>query len=149
MGKSQETWNKKEKEKKRLLKRKEKAAKKEDRKSNSGSGNWEDMIAYVDENGQITNEAPDPTVKKRKINAEEIELGIPKKEDVEDVPLEGVIAFFNHEKGYGFINQIGSGEKFFVHVNGLLEEVSEGNKVSFETDMGPKGIMAVKVKKIK
>ena len=148
MGKSQETWNKKEKEKKRQQKKKEKAAKKEERKANSASGgDWQDMIAYVDENGNIVDEAPDPTIKKKKIKAEDIEIGVPKKEDQEPEINEGTVAFFNDEKGYGFINRIGDGEKLFYHINNTLEEVIEGNKVTFDIEKGPKGYVAVNVKK--
>ncbi|MFN9520092.1 MAG: cold shock domain-containing protein, partial [Bacteroidota bacterium] len=51
MSKSQETFSKKEKEKKRLKKRQDKAQKKEERKANSLKGkSLEDMMAYVDEN---------------------------------------------------------------------------------------------------
>ena len=53
MARSQETFNKKEKENQKAKKRKEKAAKKEERKSTSGKKSLEDMMAYVDENGNI------------------------------------------------------------------------------------------------
>ena len=49
MAKSQETFNKKEKEKKRLKKRQDKLSKKEERKT-TGNQSFEDMLAYVDEN---------------------------------------------------------------------------------------------------
>ena len=78
MGKSQETYNKKEKEKKRLKKRQDKLAKKEERKANSDGGGLENMMAYVDENGMIVDTPPDPA-KKTKIKASNIELGVPKK----------------------------------------------------------------------
>ncbi|MFN9581156.1 MAG: cold shock domain-containing protein, partial [Bacteroidota bacterium] len=65
MSKSQETFSKKEKEKKRLKKRQDKAQKKEERKANSLKGkSLEDMMAYVDENGNITTTMPDPKKKK-------------------------------------------------------------------------------------
>ena len=61
MAKSQETFGKKEKEKKRLKKREDKLEKKEERKSNSQKGaSLEDMLMYVDENGQLTDTPPDP-----------------------------------------------------------------------------------------
>jgi cold shock CspA family protein len=148
MAKSQETFNKKEKEKKRLKKRKEKQEKKEERKSNATSGDLEDMIAYVDEDGNITDTPPDPTIKKKKIDAKSIEIGVPKREDVEETVRKGRIEFFNDSKGYGFIKELETQEKFFVHVHGLLEEVRENDKVSFELERGLKGMNAVKVKKI-
>ncbi len=54
MGRSQETYNKREKEKKRLKQRKEKLEKKEERKANKQTGELENMMAYVDEFGNIT-----------------------------------------------------------------------------------------------
>ena len=68
MGRSQETFSKKEKEKKKLRKRQDKEAKKEDRKANSSKGKeLDEMMAYVDENGNITETPPDPTKKKKVI----------------------------------------------------------------------------------
>ena len=78
MAKSQETYNKKEKEKKRLKKREDKKKRQEVRKTNSKGSDLESMMAYVDENGQITETPPDPT-KKRKVSASSIEIGIPKR----------------------------------------------------------------------
>ena len=106
------------------------------------------MIAYVDENGHLSETPPDPTKKKKVIKAENIEIGIPKREHIEEDPIKkGKIAFFNSEKGYGFINEDDTGEKYFVHVNGLIDEVKEGDKVAFELEMGMKGLNAVRVKK--
>jgi cold shock CspA family protein len=147
MAKSQETFNKKEKEKKRLKKRKDKLEKKEERKS-TPSSDFDSMIAYVDEEGNITDTPPDPTIKKKKIDAKSIEIGVPKREDVVETVRKGRIEFFNDSKGYGFIRELETQEKFFVHINGLLDDVREGDKVSFELERGMKGMNAVKVKKI-
>ncbi|MFT6055165.1 MAG: cold shock CspA family protein [Roseivirga sp.] len=147
MAKSQETFNKKEKEKKRLKKRKDKLEKKEERKS-TPSSDFDSMIAYVDEEGNITDTPPDPTIKKKKIDAKSIEIGVPKREDVVETVRKGRIEFFNDSKGYGFIKELETQEKFFVHINGLLDDVREGDKVSFELERGMKGMNAVKVKKI-
>lgn len=148
MGRSQETFGKKEKEKKRLKKRKDKAEKREDRKAHSGDGSLESMMAYVDENGQLTDTPPDPT-KKKKIKAENIEIGVPKTIHEEVDPIHnGKVAFFNDSKGYGFINDTNTQEKFFVHANGLIDEIEEGDKVTFELERGMKGLNAVNVKKV-
>lgn len=148
MGKSQETYNKKEKEKKRLKKRQDKQLKKEERRANSEGGGLENMMAYVDENGVIVDTPPDLT-KKKKIKAENIEIGIPKREKEEVDPIKkGKIEFFNDQKGFGFIKEDETNEKFFVHVHGLTEEVKEGDKVQFELEQGMKGLNAVRVKKI-
>ena len=147
MAKSQQSFNKKEKEKKRLKKRRDKAEKKIERKANSAGGGLENMMAYIDENGNISDTPPDPT-KKTVIDAGSIEIGIPKREAVEDPILTGKIEFFNDEKGFGFIKEIGTNEKYFVHVKGLLEEVRENDKVQFELEQGLKGLNAVRVKKV-
>ena len=123
-------------------------AKKEERKSNSDGGGLENMMAYVDENGMIVDTPPDPA-QKTKIKASNIELGVPKKEE-SDEPTEkqGKVAFYNDSKGYGFINDLNSQEKYFFHVNGLIDEVTENDKVTFEVERGLKGMNAVRVKKV-
>jgi len=147
MGKSQETWNKKETEKKKQKKRKDKEQKKEERKANAKDGsNLEDMLAYVDENGNISSTPPDPT-KKQKIREEDIQIGVPKQETVKmDIVRTGIVTFFNDSKGYGFIKDQETQESVFVHVNGLIDPIKENNKVNFEVEMGHKGPNAVKVK---
>jgi cold shock CspA family protein len=149
MGRSNETFSKKEKEKKKIQKQKEKLAKKETRKSNpSVGGGLEAMMAYVDENGMITDTPPDPS-KKKKVNASSIEIGVPKREDIEVDPMhQGKVAFFNEDKGYGFIKDLVSQESYFVHINNTTEPITENDKVSFELESGPKGLVAVRVKKI-
>ena len=148
MAKSQDTFNKKEKEKKRLMKRQEKNLKREDRKSNSTGGELENMLAYVDENGNLTDTPPDPS-KKRKVNASSIEISVPRRAEEEIDPVHtGRIEFFNDSKGYGFIKEHETQEKYFVHVNGLLEDVKEGDVVTFELERGLKGLNAIRVKKV-
>ncbi len=147
MGKSQETFNKKEKEKKRLKKRQAKQAKREERKANpKKKSGLDDMIAYVDEYGNITDTPPNPT-KSKEIKAEEIQINTPKKEEVDPVRL-GKVEFFNEDKGFGFIKENGTNEKFFVHVSSLTEDIAENDKVSFEVERGLKGWNAVQVKKV-
>lgn len=150
MARSQETFGKKEKEKKRKKKREEKLKKKEERKANSNKGaGLDDMMAYVDEYGNITDTPPDPTKKKVEIDAESIELGVPKREEVVmDAVRKGKVEFFNDQKGFGFIKEDETNEKFFVHVNGCTEVIVENDKVSFELEQGLKGLNCVRVKKI-
>lgn len=149
MAKSQQSFNKKEKEKKRLKKRQDKALKRVDRKNNPGDSDFDSMIAYVDENGNLTDTPPDPTKKKKIIKAESIEISIPRREDVEEDPIhKGRIDFFNDSKGFGFIKEHETNEKYFVHINGLIDDVEEGDKVTFELEKGLKGLNAVRVKKV-
>jgi cold shock CspA family protein len=150
MARSQETFNKKEVRNKKDKKRKDKEAKRLARKENEKSGELEDMIAYLDENGNITDTPPDPTKKKKVISADSIEISIPKRDDVDIDPIrKGVVTFFNDSKGYGFIKDSETQESVFVHVNNVLEEIKDNNMVSFEVEMGPKGPTAVQVKLIK
>lgn len=149
MAKSQQTYNKKEKEKKRLKKRQDKLAKKEERKANATDGDFDSMIAYVDENGMITDTPPDPNKKKKVIKAENIELGVSKRVDEEFNPnRKGKVSFFDSSKGYGFILDTDNQEKYFVHVSGLIDEITENDKVTFELEQGQKGLNAVRVKKV-
>jgi len=147
MAGSQETFNKKEKEKKRLKKRLEKQKKSANRKANSQGSSPESMIAYVDEYGQLTDTPPNLSNRK-KVDADSIPLGVPKR-DVEEVPTirKGRVEFFNTSKGFGFIKELDTQEKFFVHVNGLLEEIKETDLVTFELERTFKGMNAIKVKK--
>jgi cold shock CspA family protein len=148
MAKSQVTFNKQDKEKKRLKKRKDKQQKKEERKANAQSGSFENMIAYVDENGNITDTAPDPG-NKLKIDPMSIEVSIPKKAKEEVITTRtGKVDFFDDKKGFGFIRELDTQEKYFVHVNGLLETISEGDAVTFELERGFKGMNCIKVKKV-
>ncbi len=151
MGRSQQTFNKKENEKKKQKKKKDKEKKKEERKMDSDKGkSVEDMFAYVDEHGNISSTPPDPDRKIKKVNAEDIEIGVPKKEHVEEETVRnGTITFFNDSKGYGFIKDHDSQESIFVHINNTLEPVSEGNHVTFETERGPRGLNAIQVKLLK
>ncbi len=147
MGKSQETWNKKEKENKKKKKKEDKAKLKEERKANPGSSAFEDMLMYVDENGNLSSTPPDPT-KKKNIIAENIALGVPTREEADenDGLRIGTVSFFDSSKGYGFIKCQDSQDSIFTHINGHLEEIKEGNKVSFRTEKGPKGLNAIDVK---
>ncbi len=150
MGRSQETFNKKEvrnkKEKKRKEKEKKKLARKEGEKTS-----MDDMIAYVDENGNITDTPPDPTIKKKVTKLEDIEISIPKRDASQELdPIrKGIVSFFNDSKGYGFIKDSETHESVFVHINNTLEEIKEGNVVIYEVEMGQKGPTAVKVKVFK
>ncbi|MEO6290055.1 MAG: cold shock domain-containing protein [Ginsengibacter sp.] len=148
MSKSQETFGKKEKEKKKIKQRQEKKEKMEERKANVKKGkSLEDMMAYIDENGNISSSPPDP--KKMKIfKQEDMQIGIPKYEEGEqDMVRTGVITFFNQDKGFGFIKDLQTQESIFVHVNQLDGPVKENDKVSFEVEKGPKGLNAVNAKK--
>jgi len=139
-----DSFNKKDREKKRRKKNEEKAERKQQKKL---EGKKEVQFVYVDENGNFTDTPPDPT-KKKKIKAEDIEIGIPKKEDVEPMDLirEGVVKFFNSEKGYGFITDNQTKESLFVHIGNVTGDIRDNDKVKFEVGNGDKGPIAINVK---
>lgn len=136
--------NKRELQKKKLEKKQEKQKRKENRKASGGSGSFEEMIAYVDENGVIVDTPPEPRTKKA-MEAEDIMISTPKKEEEETSALEGRVEFYNPEKRYGFIKDVASMYKYFFHISNAPESIKEGNKVSFELERGPKGMNAVNI----
>ena len=148
MGRSQESWNKKEVRNKKEKNRKDKEKKKLERKKTSRDGNnLDDMIAYVDEYGKITSTPPDLSLRTT-IKAEDIEISVQKNRgsDTNETIRKGIVTFFNTSKGYGFIRDIVTQDSIFVHIKGLIEPISENNKVTFEVEKGPKGLNAVNVK---
>ncbi len=58
----------------------------------------------------------------------------------------GTVKFFNDAKGFGFIIDDETSTEYFVHVTGLIDDIREGDKVSFELKEGKKGLNAVNVK---
>lgn len=151
MARPQETFNKKELEKKRLQKRKEKQQRKEERKANPNKGaSLEDMMAYVDENGNITTTPPDQA-KKRAVKADDIVLGSRNVGGGSQYGgvRQGKVTFFNTSKGFGFIKDSENGDSVFVHSKALSGPIQENDTVSFETERGFKGLNAINVKIIK
>lgn len=146
MAKPKETFNKKEKEQKKRKQRQAKAEKMEQRKT-APKKTMEEMMVYVDENGNFTNTPPDPR-KRKVINSEDMIISTPKHVPMEYVVRTGTITFFNSAKGFGFITDAVSGERIFLHVNNLSEEVKEMDKVQFDVESGARGLSAVNVVKL-
>lgn len=146
MARSQETFSKKDKEKNKLKKRQDKMLKKEERKANSKGGGLENMMAYLDENGNITDTPMDPKARIA-VDAESIDINIPKRtEEPEEKLRKGKVTHFNDSKGYGFIKDLETQETVFVHINAVLSPISENDMVTFEKVRGQKGWNAVHVK---
>ena len=147
MAKSQQTFNKSEKEKKRLKKREDKRKKMEARRAEikeNGSKGIE--FAYVDHNGHLTDTPPDPSLKVN-IKAKNIEISVTKMTDADKVdPVRsGKVSLFDSSKGFGFIIDSDTQEKYFTHVSGIIDQISENDRVTFELEKGMKGMNAVKV----
>lgn len=148
MAKSKETFNKREREKKRQKIKEDKLEKRQERKALKGNDNSLDsMLAYVDENGNLSSTPPDPK-KKKVFNVEDMNTGVPVRME-EEIERTGIVDFFNETKGFGFIVDMQTKERLFVHTTNLTEAVREGDKVNFEIERGPKGLIAAQVKKIR
>ncbi|WP_276372668.1 cold shock domain-containing protein [Chryseolinea sp. H1M3-3] len=150
MAKSQNRSIKNEKEKKKLQKRQEKEHRKEERKANARDGNsLDDMMAYVDEYGNISTTPPDP-MKKINVKATDIVIGVPtQSEEKTNSVRKGQVTFFNAAKGYGFIKDNMTGDSIFVHANSLTTSIDKDDHVEFETQRGPRGLSAINVQKKK
>ncbi len=58
----------------------------------------------------------------------------------------GTVKFFNESKGYGFIKDEETNDEYFVHANGLVDEIRQDDEVVFDLEEGRKGVNAVNVK---
>jgi CspA family cold shock protein len=65
---------------------------------------------------------------------------------------EGIVKWFNTAKGYGFITPDDGTSDVFAHVSSLegsgYRELTEGQRVSFQSEQGPKGPQAKSVRAI-
>lgn len=64
-------------------------------------------------------------------------------------PVNGVVKWFNEDKGFGFLTPSDDGKVVFVHfrsiVSGGYKSLSKGQEVQFTIEQGPKGPQAVSV----
>ncbi|MBO8127264.1 MAG: cold-shock protein [Firmicutes bacterium] len=62
---------------------------------------------------------------------------------------QGIVKWFNSEKGYGFIERENGKEDVFVHFSGIagngFKSLEEGQHVTFEVTQGQKGLQATNV----
>ena len=141
------SFNKRENEKKKQQKKLEKQKKKEKKKT-AGKSTFDDMIAYVDENGMITSTPPDMQ-NVEEINLEDIQISVSKKEEEEVVIRKGRVDHFASSKGFGFIKDQANGEKYFFHISNAPQDIDEGSIVTFDLEKGNKGMNAVNIAYIK
>ena len=92
------SFTKRDLEKKKQEKRLAKQQKKEERKSN-GTSSFEDMIAYVDENGMITDTPPTPNNKPQEVDMSTIEVSTPRRSNEQDKKLEKWVPYVPFVEG--------------------------------------------------
>jgi len=142
-----ESYSKKEKTKQKAQKKQEKIRKiMERRNADPASKSLDDMLAYVDEDGNLTDRPPVAT-KRKEINPEDILLGATPITP-EDTVRKGTVLFYDDTKGYGFIADAKTGEKLFVHSSALSSPVKDRDQVTFEREKSEKGFRAVSVNKV-
>lgn len=62
--------------------------------------------------------------------------------------MQGTVKWFNSTKGFGFITPVDGGKDVFVHQSAVLSgALTDGDRVEFTTEPGPKGPQAKAVKK--
>ncbi|MCH5599782.1 cold-shock protein [Niabella ginsengisoli] len=101
------------------------------------------MLAYVDENGNLTETPPDKNARPSQIippvvaNSNAL--------NAVDNTRKGIVTFFDPNKGYGFIKDSQTQESIFVHINSSSVQLKENLKVAFEMQKGPRGFAAANV----
>lgn len=143
-----DSFGKREIQRRKQQRKKEKEERKVERQSQAKSGSLEDMLAYIDENGNLSSRPPDPK-RKNIINENDVIIGSRNFGGVEsELTRKGRVIYFNELKGYGFIKDSETEESIFVHLNALNTPVKTNDVVSFQTERGLKGLTATGVKKV-
>ena len=144
MAKSQQTFNKLEREKNKAKKREEKRKKMAARREAKARGEYkQDEFVYVDFNGNFTDTPPDPA-EKEQISLDSIVISPTKKDDVDD-RINGKVTFYDDEIGFGFIKNPLNQVSYFFHFSECPDQLTVGDKVEFELIKGEKGMNAVKI----
>lgn len=137
-----DSFSKKENTKKKIQKQQEKAKRREERKSLNNKGkSLEDMLVYVDRNGNLTDIPPDQQ-KEETPRADQFEEDALASDTME---YTGIVTFYS-EKGYGFIIEDKTKDNLFVHSSDVSQAIEKGNRVSYMKQKSAKGFRAVDVK---
>lgn len=138
-----ESFSKKEKQKKKIQLRETKAEKMRERKAALQKGRpLEEMMAYLDENGNLSSTPPGSSLQQRNDQKSNHSYN----RDNNGL-LTGKVSFYNTAKGFGFIFDSYSRKRIFVHSNYLQQPVEEGDEVLFEVRKTEKGLTAFNVRK--
>ena len=140
-----DSYSKKENIKKKVKKKEEKRLQREDRKTNNNKGkSLEDMIAYVDINGNLTDVPPhlqnrEEDLQNRKENPNEA---------IDPAKIfNGIINSLN-EQGFGLKKKKKSNDSIFFHQSQLKQEVKKYDKVTYKKEVSEKGYRAIDINKL-
>jgi len=136
MSQSQQTFRKKEIAKKKLQKRKEKEEKRAQRQESNDKGkSLEEMFAYVDENGNISDTPP---VKKYEFKEEDLVRP-------EEEYAYGKVSFYNEVGQYGFIRDNETRENVYFNFKILGFVLHQDQKVKFKSKSSRQGLQVTEV----
>ena len=139
-----QSFGKRENEKKKRARRLEKQKRREERQA-GGPSSFEEMI---DENGRIADTLPEKSGREE-VRPEDVPIATPKRESSVPEMLTGRVEHFNESRGYGFIKDMESSEKYFFHVSSAPPDIAEGHIVAFGTERGTRGMNAVSITRTK
>lgn len=140
-----DSFSKKENSKKKTKRRQDKVLRREDRKANNNKGkSLEDMIVYVDVNGNFT--STPPHLQNRDEDLAKARKSVDKATVNQDTVFTGIVTYLS-EKGYGFITEDKTGENVFFHHGQLNQPVDKHDKVSYKKESTLKGDRAINIKK--
>ncbi|HLW63186.1 MAG TPA: cold shock domain-containing protein [Flavobacterium sp.] len=140
-----DSFSKKENNKKKSKKQQDKTARREDRKINNNKGkSLDDMIVYVDVNGNFT--SVPPHLQNREEDLAKAKKSMSDAAIDEDTVFTGIVTYLS-EKGYGFITEDKTGENVFFHQGQLNQPVIKHDKVSYKKESTLKGNRAIDIKK--
>ena len=143
-----ENQAKKEQKKKKAQLRQDKAERAEMRRKNNDKGKaLEEMYMYVDELGNLS------SVPFAKSSIETARLDdivfqtVPRRVQPSDVESarDGQIQYFDQAKGFGFITDLLTGQRVFVHSSELPRPVAEQERVTFLRKKNERGFFATNV----
>lgn len=139
-----DSFSKKENSKKKAKKMQDKVLRREDRKTNNNRGkSLDDMIVYVDINGNFT--SVPPHLQNREESLAKTKRSAKNTSENEITAFTGTVTYLS-EKGYGFITEDKTGENIFFHHGELSFVVKKHDKVSYKKENTLKGYRAIDIK---
>ena len=138
------TSGKREREKSKQTKRQDKQKKKEERLS-GGSRSFEDMLAYVDENG-VLHTTPQDVKPKEEIDASQIEISVPRQSEIEEEePIERPGGIFHRIQGLRLHQGCRRFREILFSHHQRPGGHRQGDRVTFELERGTRGMNAVRI----